>query len=231
LNTKGCNNSDLIVFASMKLFRNYVVETPFVMFVHRRKDAETVGELLNSQLDIGQIRWVHGGLKVGERAEVAADMKDGKLAGVVCTDVWATGVDIPNLKTVVMACGGSAPIGLKQRAGRGARLFGAKEEFLIYDLELKAADPHIQKRIKGYEAGGFTIEGSPATKPHVARAEVPDDPMLEALFNRVKETQTAVEPEPELSTWELMRNAHVEANNWFAPYFIVVLLLAIFCSI
>lgn len=149
--------SPMLLDALNKLFDLHKVEMPCIIFVRKRDEAEAVAAVLGPTWS-----WVHGGMPPSDRACVADAIRTGTdgITGVVCTDVWATGVDIPNVRSVVMACGGSAPIGLKQRSGRGTRLFGAKSEFVIYDLEIggKTAADHRARRAENYVEGGFKID-------------------------------------------------------------------------
>jgi superfamily II DNA or RNA helicase len=175
--SNGCYRFENTIIALHGLFRTHAVPTPYVIFVRQREEAEEVAaELL--------ITWVHAGLSDVERAAVAAAMRDGTCHAVVCTDVWATGVDIPNIAAVLLACGGSAPIGLKQRSGRGTRLFNAKTEFLIFDVEVRPGDPHRERRLQHYADGGYEVVGHRARPPSGEMPPAVVDEDLEQLMVR-----------------------------------------------
>lgn len=153
-----CYNSDVIVPYVLKAFAKNEIAWPFVCFVKRRESTETLAKVLSTKLSTPVLH-VHGGMKDAERQRIADDLIAGKISGVVATSVWATGIDLPNLKSVVRAAGGSAPIGLKQESGRGTRLSSAKDDFIIYDVAVSEVDKHLEARYKNYVAGGYDISG------------------------------------------------------------------------
>lgn len=184
MKSKSCYNSDSLVNYITGAYRKCKIPNPFVCFVKRVASLEPVADAL-SQLTPKPVRFVHGGMSSGEREALAASFRAGEISGVVATTVWSTGVDLPNLAAVIRAAGGSAPIGLKQESGRGTRLFGAKEEFTIYDVSVDEDDKHQRARLKHYQAGGFNVSGSIGNES-ISSMRAPrdgDDESLEALFN------------------------------------------------
>ena len=153
-----CYNSELIVSYVLGAFSENEIAWPFVCFVKRRDSTEALATALSTELSTTVLH-VHGGMPDDERQRIADDFVAGKISGVVATSVWATGIDLPNLKSVVRAAGGSAPIGLKQESGRGTRLASDKDDFTIYDVAVSNFDKHLEARYKNYVAGGYDISG------------------------------------------------------------------------
>jgi superfamily II DNA or RNA helicase len=140
-------------------FKEYRPEVPAIVFVRLKKDCTELAAHLEAVLGF-EVEWVTGDRKRKDRAAIAERMRTGALKVAVATEAWSTGIDIPGLKSVVMACGGSAPIGLKQRAGRGTRLAKGKYGFIIYDLNLGADNGSQAKRQERYVEGGYEVEGA-----------------------------------------------------------------------
>lgn len=220
--TTGCYSFRSTVHALRSMYSEYEVPTPHVVFVHRRAEAEEVADAFG-------FTWVHGGMPDVARAAVAERMRAGDIQVVVCTDVWMTGVDIPNIAAVVLACGGSAPIGLKQRSGRGTRLFGAKEEFLIFDVALKVDDDHQEKRVKGYLDGGYEVEG--AVDVVEAAGRIGEDADLAALFSAKTRDARAQAPDvpapPEPTMWEHQMLVQADTSWRLLPLLILMAVFAV----
>ena len=62
------------------------------------------------------------------------NLKKGKTDVLVCTVVFQEGVDIPDLRTVVIASGGSSVIAALQRIGRGMRVSDNKSSCIVIDV-------------------------------------------------------------------------------------------------
>ena len=141
-------------------------ELPAIIFVRHRKAVEMLSEALVSAgySAIG----VTGLMPCSARGAVQAQILAGRVEVAVATECWGTGVDIPNLRSIIMATGGQAPIGLRQRAGRGTRLAEGKESFTIYDMAL--GDREAQKtRHKHYCKGGLDNENAPVIDSDLAK--------------------------------------------------------------
>lgn len=171
---------------------------PLLIFVRRRAETAAVADLLTAA---GlRARAIHGGMSRDVRREAQEQLREGSLDVVVCTDAWMAGIDIPCLRGIVIACGGSAPIGLKQRSGRGTRLDDGKPSFTIWDLGARG-DRHRARRIKGYRDGGYEmgeIERHSGSDQPTAPADLSGseaDPSLEEMLE--PHVAPRAEPEPE----------------------------------
>jgi superfamily II DNA or RNA helicase len=94
------------------------------------------------------------------RRKVADDMNTGKLPFVIATTIFDEGIDIPQLRKVILASGGKSHVKLLQRAGRGLRIAEGKEEVIIIDFMDKHHAlllKHSKLRQKVWKEQGFEI--------------------------------------------------------------------------
>jgi len=89
------------------------------------------GELLAKKLNIP---FLSGQSSAAERKKAIEDMKAGKLSGVIASTIWDEGIDIANIKTVILAGGGKSDIKNLQRLGRGLRLSEGKSQLQLVDF-------------------------------------------------------------------------------------------------
>jgi superfamily II DNA or RNA helicase len=100
-----------------------------------------------------------------KRMQTVEQLRSGEITTIVATTIFDEGVDIPELKSVVLAGGGKSHIKTLQRLGRGLRLAEGKNEVLIVDFEdFNSASPnwmlmkHSKLRKSYYRDEGFIIE-------------------------------------------------------------------------
>ena len=170
---------------------------PALVFVWRKDDAERLAGQLQGLGVCGRVAYVHGSVQRSLRKQYAEQMQAGELDLVVATDAWATGLDIPRLRSVVMANGGRALVGLKQRSGRGARLDAGsgKDSFTIFDIgqvsftkdargSPERAVENQKSRMGGYEQAGYPVEARARNgpQPGVGVAEFERDTDLEQML-------------------------------------------------
>ena len=68
------------------------------------------------------------------------DFLSGKVTRVISTDVWNTGIDVPDLAVVYNVSGRVSKILNTQGAGRASRLFAGKEYGQVVDINDKFGD-------------------------------------------------------------------------------------------
>ena len=83
------------------------LQLPALVFVRRRAEADEVAQGLAKESGL-RIASSHGGHSKGDRELVLTKLQAGLLDVVVCTDILSTGVDIPELGTVIDLTGGKA---------------------------------------------------------------------------------------------------------------------------
>lgn len=110
------------------------------------------------------VPFVHGKTKKSQRKQVLAGLLSGTVELAIATDVWRTGVDIPNLRMTFHASGGMATVELLQGLGRGMRISPKhpdKTTFLALDVADQGChwlDKHWRARRSEYAEAGYTLE-------------------------------------------------------------------------
>ena len=79
-------------------------------------------------------------LKKKDRDSLFQDFLSGKVTRVISTDVWNTGIDVPDLAVVYNVSGRVSKILNTQGAGRASRLFAGKEYGQVVDINDKFGD-------------------------------------------------------------------------------------------
>jgi superfamily II DNA or RNA helicase len=105
-----------------------------------------------------------GSTKLKDRDKVLADLQSGAEKAIIATTIYDDGVDLPNLRTLILAGGGKSQVASLQRIGRGLRKAKGKHEVLVIDFKDnsgKTLKRHSAARKKYWKAEGFTIEEKP----------------------------------------------------------------------
>lgn len=95
------------------------------------------------------------------RRDFINKMKLGKLPILIASTIFDEGLDIPNLRTIILAGAGKSKIKMLQRVGRGMRLNKNKTEVVIYDFNDTSApilQRHTKLRMETWKDEGFKIE-------------------------------------------------------------------------
>jgi superfamily II DNA or RNA helicase len=83
---------------------------------------------------------------------------------LISTVIFQEGVDIPELRSVVIGSGGKSIIAALQRIGRGMRKTDTKSEFEVYDLKdtgHRWMERHAQARTRAYLGEKYEVVESP----------------------------------------------------------------------
>jgi len=173
---------------------------PGIVFVKEKLHAKIIAEVLNRHLagagrhPMAQVAHVTADVPKKKRQAMAQQMRDGTLQVVVATSVWATGLDIPNLRFVVWAGGGQAPCGFLQARGRGSRIDDGKTEFeliIIEDVGLPNHEAQGRKRLEHLHNAGMisnkefynALESAPQPEPDNERMNWGSIPLTVKLFH------------------------------------------------
>jgi len=117
-----------------------------------------------SETDAGvrRVRLLHGGVDVSERMKALKDLRRGRVGAIVATPIFDEGMDVPEIRVLVLAGGGKSQIKLLQRVGRGMRRKTTGDNVVkIYDfLDVgnKYLASHARRRISVYEQQGFEVQ-------------------------------------------------------------------------
>lgn len=120
--------------------------------------------------------FVWGEKNTAQRDDAIERLRNGELDCIIASVVFQTGTDIPEVQSMVIACGGKSEIATLQRIGRGMRIVRdehtnevIKGEFYVYDIydtEPKQSSGltgnrwnanHSRERFKAYTAVGHEV--------------------------------------------------------------------------
>lgn len=85
------------------------------------------------------IPFVFGLAKSKERKELAKSLNNGTTKVAIASTIWDEGIDIPNIKTIILAGAGKSSIKNLQRVGRGMRLGEDKDKLHVIDFYDRSA--------------------------------------------------------------------------------------------
>jgi superfamily II DNA or RNA helicase len=109
------------------------------------------------------VRFLYGEVDLPTRAQALQDLKDGSIKAVIGSTIWDEGLDIAEIRTLILAGGGKSKIKNLQRLGRGLRLSEGKTEVEVVDFfetGSKYLRQHALDRQKLWESEGYDIEFS-----------------------------------------------------------------------
>lgn len=132
---------------------------PALVFVSQTKQGATLLSMVRGAGMRAEFVW--GEDDTEERRKAIADLVAGRLDVIVCSNVFAQGVDIPSLASVVNGAGGQSVILTLQRLGRATRVTEDKKTFECWDV-LDDGNRYLAKhgraRRDTYEREGFKVE-------------------------------------------------------------------------
>lgn len=108
-----------------------------------------------------QCEFVNGNKVTAQRLEAIKRLERGDADVLICTVIFNEGVDIPELRSVVIAGGGKSTIAALQRVGRGMRTAGGtKNEFEVWDVKDTGSmlENHAKARRRAYAVEGYEVE-------------------------------------------------------------------------
>jgi superfamily II DNA or RNA helicase len=213
-------NAQIVEHVTMTIDRG---EWPTIVFVQEVEHGEALAAGLSVLLE-QPVPVVSGQTTTpAERSDLAQRMRaaDPMLKVVVATEVWGTGIDIPNLASGHNAGDLQAPIGLRQRIGRTIRADGDRagepKTFKWYDYVRSGVSryrDHATKRAAHYERAGFDL--SPLSKQ-----------LMQQVLQQPVERQP-MQPVKEHSDWDDVpmrwRWLAIFYPPIFVPVFIIVLI-------
>jgi superfamily II DNA or RNA helicase len=97
--------------------------------------------------------FIYGGDKTAARKQALQGFRDNLCDVLVSSVILDEGVDLPNIRTLVLAGGGRAPHRTIQRVGRGQRRTELKQRLLVFDFwdRGKYTGRHAKQRLKTYK--------------------------------------------------------------------------------
>jgi len=131
-------------------------ESPGMVFVRRIEHARTLRDLARAAGI--NVEVVDGNRDTEQRAAALARLEDSRIDFIISTKVFAEGVNVPELRTVINAAGGKSVIETLQQVGRGSRRTDGKNRFIVYDIGDKGnrwLHAHAKERIRAMRREGF----------------------------------------------------------------------------
>ncbi len=133
-------------------------EKPCMVFVKELKHGDKLEEMLGrAGLSAS---FVSGQHSTDWRKSHVKRLEQGHFDVLIASVVFQEGVDIPDLRSVVIACGGKSVIAALQRIGRGMRLAPGKSTFEVWDIDdtgCEMIQKHSRARIRAYLNEKFEV--------------------------------------------------------------------------
>jgi len=104
---------------------------PVLILTAQLRQAKQIAETLKKHLGFN-IPIINSATKKAERETIINSINDFKC--VIATSIWDEGIDIPDIRCIVIASSQSSPIKAIQRIGRGLRKTKEKDEILVVDF-------------------------------------------------------------------------------------------------
>jgi superfamily II DNA or RNA helicase len=135
------------------------IHTPAIVLVKRLDHIRYINHYLTNP-----IPFIKGTSTTGEREDAKKKLVSGEYKILCATTIFDEGVDIPEIRAIIMAGGGKSDIKTMQRLGRGLRISQNKYEVMIYDFIDQSEDApgwvpakHSRDRMLLFKKEGFDI--------------------------------------------------------------------------
>jgi superfamily II DNA or RNA helicase len=108
-----------------------------------------------------KVGYLDGGSSTVTRKSAINELVKGKLDVIICTTIFNAGIDIPQLRAIILASGGRSRVAQLQKLGRGLRkhlsLKTKVEVIDFWDTSSKILERHSKERLKTWESEGFKV--------------------------------------------------------------------------
>lgn len=133
-------------------------EKPCLIFVRLLEHGKILQQVFRS---VGvEVPFVFGATLQETRNQFRRLMAKGKIDILIASVIFEEGIDIPNLRSIIVACGGKSGIKTIQRVGRGMRPDEGKYEVIVHDFidTGRWTSKHTRERKKLYLLEGYRVE-------------------------------------------------------------------------
>ncbi len=137
---------------------------PLLTLVKTVEQAEFIKKLYRVKYG-KDLQFLSGKDKATVRRDAAQALQDGTLDTLLTTTIFDEGVDIPNLRKVILASGGKSAVKTIQRVGRALRKADGKTSAMIIDFKdghHPMLERHAKARKKIYDEQEFKVITEPA---------------------------------------------------------------------
>jgi len=100
------------------------------------------------------VEFIHGELSGKRRRKLLKDIREGRLDVLIGTTVADEGLDIPNLKSLMIVRAGKSRVKAFQRIGRVIRRYPGKDRAIVIDIadDIKYLRDHAERRYEMYRS-------------------------------------------------------------------------------
>ncbi|MFZ8808640.1 MAG: DEAD/DEAH box helicase, partial [Pyrobaculum sp.] len=129
-----------------------MADKPFLLITQLVEHAKLVGKMM--KVAGLNVEVVTGTVKGETRQEVYRFVRNGRLDGIIATQLADEGLDIPELKTGIFLLSGKSRTRIRQRVGRFVRPAPDKSIAVVYDIydeDVPFFDDHFQQRLEIYK--------------------------------------------------------------------------------
>ena len=114
---------------------NLVARAPYpaLILIDRIEHGEAIARKLEAMY-FSRLQYIHGKTKPAVRTRALEDFRNGKINVLVSSVILDEGINIPNIRTLVLAGGGKAQHKVIQRIGRGQRAHEGKSNLMVFDF-------------------------------------------------------------------------------------------------
>jgi superfamily II DNA or RNA helicase len=126
-----------------------------VILFKRRKHGKAIQALIPGS------RYIDGTASAVYRAKTKKDFIEGKIDCLIASNIFDTGINLPNIKTLILAWAGKSEHGLTQKIGRAVRSFEGKDSvdiFVFYEKGNKYFNKHSKIRFNKLIEDGYDVE-------------------------------------------------------------------------
>lgn len=132
---------------------------PALIFVKEIKHGQAILDRLIRAGITAEFVW--GNTITPSRMNSVKRLTRGEIEVLICSVIFQEGIDIPELKSVIIATAGKSVIAAIQRVGRGMRMSAGKggkfEVWDFYDTGNRMLERHAKERMRAYEREGYTV--------------------------------------------------------------------------
>jgi superfamily II DNA or RNA helicase len=131
---------------------------PAFLFVRKTEHGSALAADLRAAGMRADFMWGKGSTKARQAA--LARLASGELEVLVCSVIFQQGIDLPELRSVVVGTAGESAIEVIQRLSRGSRVTEGKTTFEVYDIldvGNRFLARHAKKRKAAYESEGYNV--------------------------------------------------------------------------
>lgn len=107
------------------------------------------------------VPFINGKTDKDSRKEALVELREGRIPIAIASEIYDAGIDVPNVRTIILAGAGASTTNNKQRIGRGMRISDGKTSFEVidfYDGYCPTLRKHSNARHKVWVEEGYDVD-------------------------------------------------------------------------